>query len=193
MKLDLESNGVLKRTMMAQDLLHSELIGLWQDRSDIVDNVSYARQLRSQTQNRSQNRKRYPKMTTYQFSTQVTKYGDLPIPDQYLELIPPNTKVQITMVVESSPSETFPDPNEVEDRKPTLEEFVAYIRSHPLPPSLTTIVSSYFRAYFADSADPNFDKEAWNQKWKQIEAEMRVDEDADAGLTIKDIVRNLFA
>lgn len=132
-------------------------------------------------------------MTTYQFSTEVTKYGDLPIPDQYLDLLPPGSKVQVTLIVESSPPETISDPNEVEDRKPSLEEFAAYLRSHPLPPSLIPIVSSYFQAYLADSADPNLDKEAWNEKWKQIEAEIVIDETADVELATKDIMHNLLS
>lgn len=38
--------------LTARELLHSELIGLWEDRSDIEDSVAYARQLREQAQSR---------------------------------------------------------------------------------------------------------------------------------------------
>ena len=36
----------------ARQLLNSELVGLWKDREDIVDNTAYARQLREQAQKR---------------------------------------------------------------------------------------------------------------------------------------------
>ena len=35
-----------------QEILHSELIGLWKDREDIEDSAAYARQLREQAQRR---------------------------------------------------------------------------------------------------------------------------------------------
>ena len=38
--------------MTARQLLRSELIGLWKDRTDIADSVQYARQLRDQAQTR---------------------------------------------------------------------------------------------------------------------------------------------
>lgn len=38
--------------MTAQQLLQSELIGLWKDREDIPDSLTYARQLREQAQKR---------------------------------------------------------------------------------------------------------------------------------------------
>jgi hypothetical protein len=38
--------------LTARQLLHSELIGLWEDRSDIEDSAAYARQLREKAQNR---------------------------------------------------------------------------------------------------------------------------------------------
>jgi hypothetical protein len=34
----------------AKDMLHSDLVGLWKDRSDIGNSVAYARQLREQLQ-----------------------------------------------------------------------------------------------------------------------------------------------
>ena len=46
-------NDAAKRRMTAHDLLNSELIGLWKERSDIVDGATYARQLRNQAQTRS--------------------------------------------------------------------------------------------------------------------------------------------
>ena len=38
--------------LTAKQLLNSELIGLWKDRTDISDNLAYARQLREQAQQR---------------------------------------------------------------------------------------------------------------------------------------------
>ena len=38
--------------LTARELLQSELIGLWEDRSDDEDSAAYARQLREQAQNR---------------------------------------------------------------------------------------------------------------------------------------------
>jgi len=41
-----------KKRLTAQQLLDSDLIGLWEDRTDIADSVVYARQLREQAQRR---------------------------------------------------------------------------------------------------------------------------------------------
>ena len=38
--------------LTAKQLLNSELIGLWKDRTDITDSLAYARQLREQAQRR---------------------------------------------------------------------------------------------------------------------------------------------
>lgn len=38
--------------LTARQLLNSQLIGLWQNRSDITDSAAYARQLREQAQRR---------------------------------------------------------------------------------------------------------------------------------------------
>ena len=40
------------RELTARDLLHSELVGLWADRDDIGDSLSFARQLRQQAEHR---------------------------------------------------------------------------------------------------------------------------------------------
>jgi hypothetical protein len=40
------------QTLTAHNLLESELVGLWADRSDIKDSLSYARQLRQQAEER---------------------------------------------------------------------------------------------------------------------------------------------
>jgi len=40
--------------LTAHRLRHSELIGLWKDRTDIEDSVSYARQLREKAQRRQE-------------------------------------------------------------------------------------------------------------------------------------------
>ena len=41
-----------KRAMTAADLLHSGLIGMWADRSDIAGSREFARRLRGQAQSR---------------------------------------------------------------------------------------------------------------------------------------------
>ncbi len=41
-----------KRLMTAQDLLASDLVGMWVDREDIEDSLSYAQRLRIQAQQR---------------------------------------------------------------------------------------------------------------------------------------------
>jgi hypothetical protein len=38
--------------LTAKQLLESDLVGLWQDRQDIVDSAAYARQLREEAQRR---------------------------------------------------------------------------------------------------------------------------------------------
>ena len=38
--------------MTAQQLAESDIVGMWQDRNDIVDSLSFARQLRVQAQRR---------------------------------------------------------------------------------------------------------------------------------------------
>jgi hypothetical protein len=43
--------------LTAADLLQSDLVGLWADRSDIDDSVSFARQLRQQAEHRSLQRR----------------------------------------------------------------------------------------------------------------------------------------
>ena len=40
------------REMTARDLLQSELVGIWADRADIGDSLSFARQLRQQAEHR---------------------------------------------------------------------------------------------------------------------------------------------
>lgn len=39
--------------LTADKLLHSEIVGLWKERKDIVDSSAYARQLREQAQRRT--------------------------------------------------------------------------------------------------------------------------------------------
>jgi len=45
------SNGAVEM-LTAHGLLESEIVGLWQDRTDIGDSPDYARQLREQAQRR---------------------------------------------------------------------------------------------------------------------------------------------
>jgi len=42
-----------KRYLTVEELRNSEFIGLWKDRTDITDNLAYARQLREKAQKRS--------------------------------------------------------------------------------------------------------------------------------------------
>ena len=51
----LETAQARTRPLIASDLLQSELVGLWADRSDIDDSVSFARQLRQQAEHRHGN------------------------------------------------------------------------------------------------------------------------------------------
>jgi len=41
-----------RRRLTARQLLHSDLIGLWKERHDIMDSTTYGRQLREQAQQR---------------------------------------------------------------------------------------------------------------------------------------------
>jgi hypothetical protein len=53
MILLIEPSATPKRPHLTADqLLHSELIGIWKDRKDIEDSVTYARQLREHAQRR---------------------------------------------------------------------------------------------------------------------------------------------
>ena len=51
----LNSNFQPASVMTARNLLDSELIGLWEERTDISDSLSYARCLREQVQQRGKN------------------------------------------------------------------------------------------------------------------------------------------
>lgn len=46
------SAGTAKRNLLASDLLHSGLVGLWAARTDIDDNREFARRLRERAQTR---------------------------------------------------------------------------------------------------------------------------------------------
>ena len=48
----LERAQLPPRELTARDLLRSELVGLWADRDDIGDSLSFARQLRQQAEHR---------------------------------------------------------------------------------------------------------------------------------------------
>ena len=47
-----ECPQLLPRQLTARDLLQSELVGLWADREDIGDSLSFARQLRQRAEQR---------------------------------------------------------------------------------------------------------------------------------------------
>ncbi|MFM6012033.1 MAG: hypothetical protein ACKO99_15525 [Dolichospermum sp.] len=42
-----------KKVLTARELLDSNLIGLWEEREDITDSLTYSRQLREQSQRRN--------------------------------------------------------------------------------------------------------------------------------------------
>ena len=48
-----KEKSVAKRQMTARDLLESGLVGIWEDRTDIGDSLSFARKLRERAQRRS--------------------------------------------------------------------------------------------------------------------------------------------
>lgn len=52
LSIRIEAEGSKTPGRTARDLLASDLVGLWEDRSDIGDSASYARQLREQAQRR---------------------------------------------------------------------------------------------------------------------------------------------
>jgi hypothetical protein len=47
-----EPVDLAKRTLLASDLVHSGLVGMWAERTDIDDNHAFARRLREQAQSR---------------------------------------------------------------------------------------------------------------------------------------------
>lgn len=51
-KKSLPPQSPVKGFMTAQELLASDLVGLWADRDDLTDSLTYARQLREQAQRR---------------------------------------------------------------------------------------------------------------------------------------------
>jgi hypothetical protein len=46
------STSTKVRPLTSKDLLGSGLVGIWKDRGDVADSVSYARKLRDEAQNR---------------------------------------------------------------------------------------------------------------------------------------------
>ena len=54
-RVTLEREQTHTQPLTASDVLQSELVGLWHDRFDIDDSLSFARQLRQQAEHRSGN------------------------------------------------------------------------------------------------------------------------------------------
>jgi len=54
-RASLEEGQAPPRELTARDLLQSELVGLWADRDDIGDSLSFARRLRQQAEHRRVN------------------------------------------------------------------------------------------------------------------------------------------
>ena len=50
-----EPEETVTPSLTARRLLNSSMIGLWKDREEVTDSISYARQLRDQAQHRGQN------------------------------------------------------------------------------------------------------------------------------------------
>jgi hypothetical protein len=50
------ADGATNRNLLASDLVHSGLLGMWAERTDIDDNHVFARRLREQAQTRRHNR-----------------------------------------------------------------------------------------------------------------------------------------
>jgi len=50
--ISFSSSSQPKKNLTARELLNSDLIGLWENRSDITDSLEYANQLREKAQRR---------------------------------------------------------------------------------------------------------------------------------------------
>lgn len=126
-------------------------------------------------------------MLTVQFSTQLTSTGEFSVPDQYLKSIPTGTQVQVILLVDSpapsaDPSVAKNDTVPTDDGLPSLGEYVAYLRNQPLPKTLITPAKESLHDYLIDSSnitDADFDENAWNAQWDQMEAAMDADIQAD--------------
>lgn len=69
------------------------------------------------------------------------------------------------------------DVEDAEDAEfPTLDEVMALIKA--LPPSNVAPAQGDLAEYLAQTGvdDPDFDVEAWNRKWAEVEAEMKREE-----------------
>ena len=134
-------------------------------------------------------------MLTYQFSAKMTNKGELSVPAKYLESIPSGSKVQVILLVEPpTPSSNQNREAESIDNIPSLEEYVEYLRSRPLPKELITPASGLLGTHLANSSepiDPDFDEAVWNHEWDQLEAAMDADELVDEQNRLQRILQDL--
>jgi len=129
-------------------------------------------------------------MIAFKFPTQITTSGDLLIPLQYRQSIPAGSQLQVVLLVE------LPTTHEPEATNETLslKEYIALLRSRPLPPSVITPASGLLGEHLArplHDAEPDFDETAWNQQWDQIEADMNAEEDADEQIRLQALFQDL--
>lgn len=132
-------------------------------------------------------------MLAFQFSTQVTADGDLAIPEQYLQSIPPGSTLQVVLLVDP-PSPSVVQNTNLIDEALSLESYAAYLQRRPLPSALITPASSLLGTHLAQplyAAEPNFDEAAWNRQWDQIETMMDEAEGTDEQIRLQEIEQDL--
>jgi hypothetical protein len=115
-------------------------------------------------------------MIAFKFPTQITNSGDLLIPSHYRQSIPAGSQLQVVLLVELPTTEEF----EATDETLSLNEYVALLRSRPLPSTVITPASDSLGDHLArplHDAQPDFNESAWNQQWDQIETDKPIDKD----------------
>lgn len=132
-------------------------------------------------------------MIAFQFPSQVTSNGHLFIPAHYRQSIPPGSLLQVVLLVEP-PALPTPQDNGHLAETDSVEEYVAYLRSRPLPPSLITSASGLLGEHLAHplhDAEPDFDEAAWNQQWDEIESAMNAAEQAGEQARLQELAQDL--
>lgn len=138
-------------------------------------------------------------MLTVQFSTQLTPNGEFSVPDHYLKSIPAGSQIQVILLVDSPASSAEPSLAQngapaMDDALPSLDEYVAYLRSRPLPETLIRPATESLHDYLVDSTETtelDFDEDAWNAQWDQIEAAMDAEALVDEHQRHHEIVQDL--
>lgn len=132
-------------------------------------------------------------MLAFQFPTQVTADGDLSIPEQYRQSIPPGSLLQVVLLVDP-PERLSPQSTNFADEGLSLEDYAAYLQQRPLPTTLITPASGLLGVHLdqpLDAAESNFDEAAWNQQWDQIEATLEKEEWVGEQIRLQEIERDL--